>query len=313
MTTTALQTTSTTQTMPTTTVFRSPEAKQKMRTWYAHFLAKLTFPYEQRTVSTRAGDTSVVLLGPVDAPPLVVLHGALSGAPHALADVQGLAKDFRVIGVDVVGQSVASAEVRPNIKDSSYGDWLFDVVDALGYDTVSIFAASWGGVVCLKAMQSHPERIDDVVLLVPGGIVSAPASVAVPRVAIPMLLFRMFPTPKRLRAFVKHQLSTVDDDWERFLGDALQSVNLDFRVPPAVQPEQLARFKGRVFAIGADDDVHFPGQAMLKRAPSLFPRLQTELLHCKHNPPSTAAFWDPLLARITAFLQTTTTTTTMTK
>jgi 2-hydroxy-6-oxonona-2,4-dienedioate hydrolase len=289
------------------TVFKSAAAKATMQRWYAHFESKLTEPYERRTVTTRAGDTSVVLMGPADAPPVVVLHGALSGAPHALVDVQPLARDFRVIAVDVVGQSVMSAEVRPNINDHAYGDWLFDVVDALGHDRVHLFAASWGGVVALKALQARPERVVDVVLLVPGGIVTAPASVAVPRVAIPLLLYRLLGMRRALRAFAGAQLSTVGDNdggWEAFLGDALRCVNLDFRVPPNVQPEQLARFTGRAFVIGADDDVHFPGQAILARAPALFPRLQTELLHCKHNPPADPAFWQPLLGRITSFLQT---------
>ncbi len=303
-TTTALTTTTKKAAPKTTTVFKSPEAKAKMQRWYQHFVDKLTIPFERRTVSTRWGDTSVILLGDEHAPPLVILHGALSGAPHALADVAPLAANFRIIAVDLVGQSVASAEVRPNIKDLSYGKWLFDVVDALGFDKVSIFGASWGGVVTLKAMRAHPERIVDIVLLVPGGIVGAPGSIAVPRVAIPMLLYRMFPTKKRLRAFTKGQLTTVDDDWEPFLGDALRCVNLDFRVPPNVKPEQFAAFQGRVFAIGADDDVHFPGPPMIARAKTLFPRVQTELLiNCKHNPPSTPAFWTPLLDRVTTFLQ----------
>ena len=305
MTTTALtKTQTTTTTAKTTTVFKSADAKATMQRWYERFLARLTQPYERRTVATRWGDTSVLLLGDVNAPPLVILHGALSGAPHALIDVEPLAQHFRLIAVDLVGQSVASAEVRPNIKDHSYGDWLFDVVDALGYDKVSLFGASWGGVVTLKAIEAHPDRIVDVVLLVPGGIVGAPGSVAVPRVVIPMLLYRLFPTKNRLRAFTKGQLTTLDDDWEPFLGDALRCVNLDFRVPPNVKPEQFAAFKGRVFAIGADDDVHFPGPPMIARAKHLFPRLQTELLvDCKHNPPSTPAFWNPVLDRITAFLQ----------
>lgn len=288
------------------TVFKSPAAKATMERWYAHFESKLTEPYERRTVTTRVGDTSVVLMGPPDAPPVVVLHGALSGAPHALVDVQPLARQFRVIGVDVVGQSVMSAEVRPNITNHAYGDWLFDVVDALGYDRVHLFAASWGGVVALKALQAKPERVVDVVLLVPGGIVAAPPSVAVPRVAIPLLLYRLFGTRRALRAFAGAQLSTIGDNdggWEAFLGDALRCVNLDFRVPQNVQPEQLAGFRGRAFVIGADDDVHFPGVPLLARAPSLFPRLQTKLLHCKHNPPADPVFWAGLLDEVATFLQ----------
>jgi len=54
----------------------------------------------------------------------------------------------------------------------------------------------------------------------------------------------------------------------------------------------------------ADDDLQFPGPALLARSAELFGNLkQTHLLKdCKHCPPFTDAFTGPWIARVEAFL-----------
>ena len=78
---------------------------------------------------------------------------------------------------------------------------------------------------------------------------------------------------------------------------------MDMRVPPLVRPEDVASYKGPTLVLGADQDVSFPGAALLARAKELFPHAETELLEgCKHCPPIDAAFRAKAASRIEGFL-----------
>src|SRR5690606_8966285 len=121
----------------------------------------------------------------------------------------------------------------------------------------------------LRTVEAIPERIEALVLAVPAGIARGSAMDGIFRAAIPLLRWRLFPTPKNLRAMVNDQFTTIDEDWMHFLGDATRHAKMDFRVPKDVTPERLARFKGPVYVFGAEDDVHFPGPAIIERAPKL--------------------------------------------
>jgi 2-hydroxy-6-oxonona-2,4-dienedioate hydrolase len=284
--------------------FRSPEAQAALRAWVPRFLAKLgDVPTEARTVATRFGDTHLLVAGPADGPPLVVLHGAMASAAHVLNEVKPLLSRYRVYAPDVLGHSPMSADARPPID--GYGAWGTDVLDALGLDRVALCGVSYGGFVALRLLATAPERVSRVSLVVPGGLVSGSAWVGLTRVGLPLLLYRWWPTEARLRAFLEPQFTTWDDDWAHWLGDAVRNFRMDFRVPPLARPEELAGFRGPAQVFGADDDVHFPGPPLLVRAKEVLPNVvDTELLEdCRHAPPFDDSFRERLCGRIAGFLE----------
>lgn len=286
-------------------VFRNEAARQRLVEWSDKFRARIPHPTESRTVATRFGDTHLFVGGPPDAPPIVLLHGALASSAHVLGELAALMQRFRVYAVDVVGQSARSADARPRVDNDDYGQWLREVIDALGLTRTSVIGVSWGGFVAQRLAAIAPERIERLVLLVPAGMVKSPAWAGLVRMGIPMALFRMSPTEARLRKFVKGILSTLDDDWTPYLGEAFQSFNMDMRVPALSKVGEFARLRAPVLVIAADDDVSFPGHVLLARAKELFPTLSdTELLKdCRHSPPTTDAFRAWMSKRIETFLQ----------
>jgi len=285
------------------TVWKSEAARGVLLEWFDKFRGRLTVPTESRVVATRFGDTHVLVGGPVDGRSVVVLHGALASSAHALVELAPLLARFRVYAVDVVGQSAKSADARPSVANDDYARWLEDVLEGLALARTHVVGVSWGGFVAIRLAAARPARIDRLALLVPAGVVKSPAWAGLTKIGIPMLLYRMFPSPKRLAAFTRNLLTTTDDDWMPYLGDAFRSFNMDMRVPPLATPAELAGFTSPTLVIGADADVSFPGEGLLARARELFPRVDRELIpESRHCPPTTDAFRRWLGDRLTSFL-----------
>jgi 2-hydroxy-6-oxonona-2,4-dienedioate hydrolase len=285
-------------------MFKSEQAKARVSEWFDKFRARLEVPTESRVVKTTFGDSHVLVGGPENGAPLVVLHGAMASSAHALVELAPLLKTFRVYAVDVMGQSVKSADLRPSVKNDEYGRWMVEVLDGLKLAKTHVIGISWGGFVSIRLAAHAPERIERLVLLVPAGMVNGNSWAGFVRMGLPMALYLMSPTPQRLKKFVSNLLTTMDDDWAPYLGDAFLSYNLNMTIPMLAKPEELKALAAPTLVIAADDDVSFPGDKLIARAAELFPKLAgTELIKdCRHSPPTTPEFRAWLTGKISTFL-----------
>jgi pimeloyl-ACP methyl ester carboxylesterase len=283
-------------------VYTSPEAAERLRAWYPRARARIRAATEVRAVPTRHGDAHVLVGGPPEAPPLVLLHGALASSAHVLAEVEPLLRSFRVYAPDLPGHSPVGADVR--VPLDGYGPWVAEVIDGLGVGPVALCGVSYGGFVAIRAAVAAPERISRLVLIVPGGLAAGSAWDGVVKLAIPMALYRWFPSDARLDTFLRPQFTELDDFWRPWIGEAVRGFRLDFRVPPIATADELRGFRAPVLVLAADDDVHFPGPAVLRRAAEVFPNLAgAELIAgCKHTPPFDDGFRERLCDRIAGFL-----------
>lgn len=285
-------------------MFKSEQAKAKVAEWFDRFRARIKAPTESRVVQTSFGATHVLVGGPENGPPLVILHGAMASSAHALVELGPLMQTFRVYAVDVMGQSVKSADRRPSVLNDEYGQWMVEVLDGLQLAKVHLIGISWGGFVSIRFAAVAPSRIERLVLLVPAGLVSGSAWAGFKRMGLPMAMYLLSPTPARLKKFMENLLTTLDDDWAPYLGDAFLSYNMNMTVPKLAKPDELKSLTAPTLVIAADDDVSFPGERVLTRAAELFPKLAgTELIKgCKHSPPTTDEFRGWLTGRIAQFL-----------
>lgn len=286
----------------TSVMFKTPAARERLEQWHQKFRQRVPAPLESRTVETRFGDSHVLIGGPESAPPLVMLHGALASSAHLLVELSALLETFRVYAVDVIGQSVKSADVRLRVDNDDYGLWLGEVLDRLQLQEVRLVGVSWGGFVAQRFAAVAPQRVEKLALLVPAGMVSGSAWAGFRRMGWPLARYLMAPTPERLRRFAEGLLTTLDDDWLPYLGDAFLNYRLDMKVPARSRPEDFQHLTAPVLVIAAEHDVSFPGRALLERARQLFKTPDTELLEgSQHSPPTTAAFRAYLGDRLTKF------------
>ncbi len=285
-------------------MFGDEARKARIRAWYDTFRDALQVPASSHEVETSAGRTHVLVAGPQGAPPLVCVHGALASSAHLLPELGHLVEHYRVYAVDVIGQSVMSADRRLSVADTSYGTWLSEVCDGLGLDRFSLMGVSWGGFVAMRLLQVAARRVSALVLMVPAGVVSGPAWRGFVEVGWPMLRYRLSPSPERLQALLAPLFTDPGEQWGLYFGDAIRSYRMDMRVPPLLTHDMLASYTGPALVFGADQDLSFPGAALLARARELLPQAETTLLTgSKHCPPMDADFRKSTADRVHAFLR----------
>jgi pimeloyl-ACP methyl ester carboxylesterase len=288
-------------------MFVDEAARERMATWFETFRSSLAVSTESRTIDTPEGKTHVLIAGPENGPPLVCLHGALATSAHLLPELGSLVEHYRVHAIDVMGQSVMSANRRIDVRDDSYGTWLQNVCRGLGLSKIALFGVSWGGFVALRTAKVAPDLIDALILLVPAGVVSGSAWSGFTRLGWPLLTYRLAPSEKRLRRLVDAMFTTYDERWHKYFGDAVLSYRMDMRVPALLGNDDLGSFAARqrpTLVLAADDDVSFPGQALLSRMKELLPHSEVELLDaCKHCPPFDTGFRAKTATRVHTFLK----------
>jgi 2-hydroxy-6-oxonona-2,4-dienedioate hydrolase len=284
-------------------IFKSDEARSRLAGWYDKFLAKIEDPVERREIPTAQGPSHVLLAGDPANPPLVCLHGSLASSAHLLSELTTLLARYRLILPDLPGQSVKGPPVRMNYKDDSLARWVVEVLDGLGVGTFDLLGVSWGGFAARMTATLIPDRVRKLVLLVPAGVVTGPVWKGITQMAIPLTLYKLFPSERRLKRFFTPLFTTWDDDWAGYMGRAFLDFVLDLRIPPVATDEQLRGLTMPTLVIGAGQDVSFPGEKLLKRVKALVPNVETELLaDSKHSPPFTPEFRTWLADRITRFL-----------
>ncbi|UGT67190.1 alpha/beta fold hydrolase [Nocardia gipuzkoensis] len=143
--------------------------------------------------------------------PLVLLHGSgpgVSGWANFGANLPVLAERFRCLVIDQPG---FGASGRPEVYERNYlrisADAVLGLLDDLGLERVHVLGNSMGGAVATLLALEHPERVDRLVLMAPGGVgvnVLGPE----PSEGITRLLeFNAEPTRERLLPWLRTMVS----------------------------------------------------------------------------------------------------------
>jgi pimeloyl-ACP methyl ester carboxylesterase len=275
--------------MPTS-IYKSPWGRAEILRLYDEAAARLGVEHEDLTVGTRFGGTHVLVIGPEDAPPVVLLPGGNFLNPTCLGWFLPLADDHRLYAPDIVGQPGKSAQVRPSPRGDGHAWWIEDVLDALGLERPPFVGVSYGAGIALRTLGYAPERVSRAALVVPSGIASGSIRRMLVEVMVPMVLYRLRPTRERMLRAARPLLTEPDEDFARQLGAVYRHVRLDAHLPRMATPEELGVFRGPVAVFAAEDDPFFPAEAALARSRELFANLaHAECLRgCRHVPSKAA-------------------------
>lgn len=160
-------------------LYKSTDGYRAIMSWYDDVLNLLDVDVESRFVRTRFGQTHMLVCGPEDGEPLILVPGVAGCAPLWRRQLPAFAKYFRVYALDIVGQPGRSDPYPPSFLNDEYVYWLQDVLDGLGIDRAHFAGTSVGGWIVLRMGLQLPERVRKIVMLSPTGISRAKLPVGI--------------------------------------------------------------------------------------------------------------------------------------
>lgn len=272
--------------MTSTSAFKTPEGQAAFLAAYETVMNLWPVPYEEIEIRTRFGVTHIVISGPKDAPPLVLLHGQCGTLTMWAPNVADFSKDYRVYAIDVMGQPGKSI---PNLDEpireaADLVAWLSETLDGLNLDRILLAGVSYGGWLGLNLAMTAPERVRKLALLSPAASFQPFARQFSLR-AMPMFLI---PTRFTVNSYMGW-LGIKDTPGDKVSRLALDLIYLGvkhFRMSP-----ETARITANVFSddelralhvpvlllIGENEVMYDPAKA-LAQARALLPNFEGELV-----------------------------------
>tara|TARA_B100000427_G_C15434262_1_gene562233 strand:+ start:33 stop:914 length:882 start_codon:yes stop_codon:yes gene_type:complete len=109
-------------------------------------------------------------------PAVVFVHGSGpggSGWSNFQGNYENLAQaGFRCLVPDLLGYGYSSKPDDAEYTLNYLTQGVLEFVDRLGLDRFSLIGNSLGGAICIRLAVDHPERVDQMVLMAPGGLES---------------------------------------------------------------------------------------------------------------------------------------------
>jgi pimeloyl-ACP methyl ester carboxylesterase len=241
-------------------------------------------PFEELEVHSRFGSTHVVVSGPTDGPPLVLLHGTMTTLTIWLPNIADLAGDYRVYAVDTMGHPSKSIPADPIRNASDFVAWLADTLDGLHLDRVHLAGISLGGWIGLSFAKTAPERVEKLVLLSP----AASFQPLTKQFFLRAVASGIIPTRGMMNSFFAWMglAATPGDVVAQQVLDLIWLGGKHFRVPPEVRrvmptvfsDDELQAFTMPVLLLIGEDEVIYDAAEALERARRLIPHLEGELV-----------------------------------
>ena len=156
--------------LPNLKMYRSESGFNAIMSWYEDTEAKIPVPVESVFVETRFGRTHMLVAGPVDGEPVLLIPGVAGCAPLWRRQIGDLSRHFRVYALDITGQPDRSDPNPPSFLNDDYACWVLDVLDALEIQRSHIAGVSVGAWVAMRLAIFAPGRVLSVAMLGPTGL-----------------------------------------------------------------------------------------------------------------------------------------------
>ncbi len=290
--------------------FKSPRGEAEYMATYEATMQLWTVPYESMDIRSRFGSTHLVVCGPKEAPPLVLLHCFFSSLTNWAYNIAALSGDYRVYAPDMMGQPSRSIPDQPIRNREDLAEWVTGVLDTLGIAQTDLGGYSFGGFAALNYAIHAPDRIKKLVLLTPvGGLVPLKTQFFIramlinyqplKRLAMKSFLDWTFYKPnlrnentKRMFDCMLNQMTSGAKYW--------RSPNL---VPPVpFKDEELRGVRTPALLLIGQQETYYDPVAAVERAKRLIPRIRAELIPgASHDLPVSKP--DAVNPQIVAFLK----------
>jgi len=263
--------------------FKSEQAKEEYLTNYDNRAKSWPVPSETKMVDTSFGQTFVRISGPMDAPPLVLLPGAVFNSLMWIPNIEALSKVYRTYAVDNIYDCGRSIYTRDLKGPGDFVQWLDELFTALELgENIRMMGSSYGSWLTHQYALHHPGRVEKIVLLVHPALVR-------PNVGFVLRFLLAFISPGRLPEFFHWLLRDMaeKDEQSRLFFDAiiedLKLVVKNFKpkatvIPKLITDDELSSLKvPALFLMGGNEKIYNPQKAA-QRLDKIAPNFHTEIV-----------------------------------
>ena len=260
--------------MKTNSIYKSVEGQQAIMNFYDSVLARWPVTHDRLNVPTRYGDTFVIASGQEAAAPLVLLHGSSANSAMWAGDVVDYSRHFRVYAIDTLGEPGKSAPNRLPLKTLAYAEWLEDLFAALNINRAVVIGCSQGGWIALRFSTCHPDRVEKLVLLTPGGVTSVRVTAVLRLIAVSLFGRWGMESIKRM----VYRDVAIPAEVEEFATLIQNHYKPRTDPQPLFSDEELARLTMPTLLIAGEKDCFYVSDKTAARLQQLLPRFKATIL-----------------------------------
>jgi len=262
--------------------FKSPESREKFLRVYDEKAKAWPVQSESKMINTSYGNTYVRISGPLDAPPLVLLHGMNSNSLMWLPNIEDLSKNYRTYAIDDICGIGRSIDTK-TIKDSNdFNNWLDELFNNLKLgNAINLVGMSYGGWQACQYALNFPNKINKLVLLAPAATVLKTSSMFTMRAILSLIPSRYF-----LKSLIYWVMADSVKKDEKAMEKTVNFMYLGSkcfktRLPPAptvLEDAELKNIKIPVlYMVGENEKIYSPSKAV-NRIKNVAPQIKTEIV-----------------------------------
>lgn len=148
-------------------VFRSESGKTRVLAEYDAIIDSLGIPFEEMYLDTRLGRTHVIISGPTDKPPVILIHAFYATAASWYRNLKILSEKYRVYTVDIIGDPNKSEPVKLIRDLNDFRDWFCDLMQELKLESAHFIGNSVGAFHVANFALHSPEKVKRMILIGP--------------------------------------------------------------------------------------------------------------------------------------------------
>ncbi|MBW3595356.1 MAG: alpha/beta fold hydrolase [Actinobacteria bacterium] len=172
--------------------------------------------YTLEDIAVKGASISTLVAGDAAAPPVVLIHGLGATKASFLTIVGGLARNHRVVAIDLPGFG-ASSKPMGRYDAPWFSGYVTALLDELEIDRTFLVGNSMGGRISMEVAMRAPERVEALACLCPAAAFSYRPGLLLARLMRPELSLLAGRLPrKRMKDGMRHLFgdpTCVDNEW----------------------------------------------------------------------------------------------------
>lgn len=244
---------------------------------YNKALALWQIPFVEKSVKTSFGNAHVIVSGPENGEPLILLHGMNASSTMWYPNIKSLSQSHRVYAIDFLlepGKSLYNGKIS---ETSQIVNWYYEIFDQLNLKKFSLVGASRGGWLAVNIALHSKSRINKIILLSPAQTF---VWIKLGFKVINNIEYSVFPKRKRLRNVMETMTYNVDNISQLYinqyyLATKIATINKCFIQMRPFSDAQLKSLNMPILVLIGDQDVINKNKS-IEKAKRLFPIVEVE-------------------------------------